>query len=143
MARRRQRPGLRAPEFPDALLLDSEGLSAAATGDLRVRAEMSLAERLGVSVHVSAVTLAETLRRGGRDARLHSLLKGVDQEAVTPALGRAAGELLGRTGRADTTDAIVAVTARGLGRKVRILTSDPDDLRILTEGMDGVTVVAV
>ena len=143
MARRRQRQGLRARELPDALLLDSQGLSAAAAGDVRVRAELSLAERLGVSVHVSAVTLAEALRGGRRDARLHALLKGLDQEPVTPALGRAAGELLGRRGRADTVDAIVAVTARGLGRKVRILTSDPDDLRRLTEGMDGVSVVAV
>lgn len=143
MARRGQRQRLRAPALPDALLLDSEGLSAAATGDARVRAELSLAERLGVRVHVSAVTLAETLRGSPRDARLHALLKGVDEEAVTPELGRSAGELLGRTGRADTTDAIVAVTARGLGRQVRILTSDPDDLRALTAEMSGVSVVPV
>jgi predicted nucleic acid-binding protein len=127
----------------DAVLLDSEGLSAAAAGSPRVRAELALAERLGASVHVSAVTLAETLRGGPRDARLHSLLKGVVPQPVTPGLGRAAGELLGRTGRADTVDAIVAVTASGLGQKVRILTSDPDDLRALTADMDGVSVVAV
>jgi predicted nucleic acid-binding protein len=143
MARRRQRWGLRDPELPDALLLDSEGLSAAAVGDIRVRAELALAERLGASVHVSAVTLAETLRGSPRDARLHALLKGVDQEAVTPELGRAAGELLGRKGRSDTADAIVAVTARGLGHKVRILTSDPDDLRALTAEMYEVSVVPV
>lgn len=142
MARRRQRQGLRALVLPDAVLLDSEGLSAAAIGDVRVRAELALAERLGASVHVSAVSLAETLR-GPREARPHALLKGVDQEAVTPALGRAAGELLGRTGRAETIDALVAVTARGLGHKVRILTSDPDDLRALTAEMDGVSVVPI
>ena len=143
MARRRQRQGLRSVALPDALLLDSEGLSGAAVGHVRVRAELALAERLGASVHVSAVTLAETLRGGPRDARLHALLKGVDQEEVTPELGRAAGELLGYTGRADTADAIVAVTARGLGQRVRILTSDPDDLRALTAGMSGVSVVGV
>ncbi|HUP70910.1 MAG TPA: PIN domain-containing protein [Acidimicrobiales bacterium] len=143
MARRRQRQGLKTLVLPDALLLDSEGLSGAAAGHVRVRAELALAERLGASVHVSAVTLAETLRGSPRDARLHALLKGVDQEAVTPELGRAAGELLGRTGRSDTTDAIVAVTARGLGRKVRILTSDPHDLRALTTEMHGISVVPV
>ena len=143
MARRRQRQGLKTRVLPDALLLDSEGLSAAAVGHVRVRAELAIAERLGAGVHISAVTLAETLRGSPRDARLHALLKGVDQEAVTPELGRAAGELLGRTGRSDTTDAIVAVTARGLGRKVRILTSDPDDLRALTAEMGGVSVVPV
>jgi len=55
MARRR---GLRPLVLPDAVLLDSEGLSAAAAGSARVRAELVLAERLGAKVHVSAVTLA-------------------------------------------------------------------------------------
>ena len=140
MARRRERRQL---ILPDAVLLDSEGLSAAAAGSTRVRAELILAERLGASVHVSAVTLAETLRGGPRDARVHGLLKSVVQRPVTPELGRAAGELLGRTGRADTVDAIVAATASGLGQRVRILTSDPRDLRPLTAEMDAVTVVAV
>lgn len=140
MARRRERRQL---TLPDAVLLDSEGLSAAAAGSARVRAELILAERLGANVHVSAVTLAETLRGGPRDARVHSLLKGVVQRPVTPELGRTAGELLGRTGRADTVDAIVAATANGLGQRVRILTSDPRDLRALTAEMDAVTVVAV
>lgn len=140
MARRRERRQL---ILPDAVLLDAEGLSAAAAGSARVRAELILAERLGASVHVSAVTLAETLRGGPRDARVHSLLKSVVQRPVTPELGRAAGELLGRTRRADTVDAVVAVTASGLGERVRILTSDPGDLRALTAEMDAVTVIAV
>ena len=140
MARRRERSKL---ILPDAVVLDSDGLSAAAAGSARVRAELILAERLGASVHVSAVTLAETLRGGPRDARVHSLLKSVVQRPVPPELGRAAGELLGRTGRADTLDAIVAATASGLGQRVRILTSDPRDLRALTAEMDAVTVVAV
>jgi predicted nucleic acid-binding protein len=140
MARHRERRQL---ILPDAVVLDSEGLSAAAAGSARVRAELILAERLGASVHVSAVTLTETLRGGPRDARVHSLLKSVVQRPVTPELGRAAGELLGRTDRADTVDAIVAATAGGLGQRVRILTSDPRDLRALTAEMDAVTVVAV
>lgn len=63
MARRRQRPGLRTPELPDALLLDSEGLSAAATGDLRVRAEISLAERLARIVQEKSVKAAVSTSR--------------------------------------------------------------------------------
>jgi predicted nucleic acid-binding protein len=140
MARRRERRQL---ILPDAVLLDAEGLSAAAAGSARVRAELIVAERLGASVNISAVTLAETLRGGPRDARAHSMLKGVVQRPVTSELGRAAGELLGRTGRPDTVDAIVAATAGGLGLRVRILTSDPRDLRALTAEMDVVTVVAV
>jgi hypothetical protein len=51
--------------------------------------------------------------------------------------------LLGRAGRADTVDAIVAVTTSELGQKVRIRTSDPHDLRALTAEMDAVSVVPV
>jgi predicted nucleic acid-binding protein len=123
--------------------LDSSALSGAAAGQVRVRAELSLAEELGVEVHVSSVTLTETLRGHRRDARIHSVLAGTDQKPVTPLLGRAAGELLGRTNRDDTIDAIVAVTAETLGTRVRLLTGDPDDLNALTADMANVTVVPV
>ncbi|MGO9661444.1 MAG: type II toxin-antitoxin system VapC family toxin [Acidimicrobiales bacterium] len=139
MARRRQLAG----EVPDAVLLDSEGLSAGAQGDARVRAELTVAEQLGARVHVSSVTLAEVLRGQRRDARVHSLLSAVEKVPVTPELGRAAGELLGRTGRDDTVDAVVAVTAQSVGRLVRLLTGDPADLRALTADMPGVTVVPI
>ncbi len=139
MARRRQLAG----EVPDAVLLDSEGLSAGAQGDARVRAELTVAEQLGARVHVSSVTLAEVIRGQRRDARVHSLLSAVEKVPVTPELGRAAGELLGRTGRDDTVDAVVAVTAQSVGRLVRLLTGDPADLRALTADMPGVTVVPI
>ena len=126
MARRRQRRQL-AGEVPDAVLLDSEGLSAGAEGDARVRAELTVAEQLGARVHVSSVTLAEVIRGQRRDARVHSLLSAVEKVPVTPELGRTAGELLGRTGRDDTVDAVVAVTAQSVGRLVRLLTGDPAD----------------
>jgi len=125
------------------VLLDSGALSAAAQGDARVRAELSLAEQLGVRVHVSSVTLTEVLRGHGRDARIHSLLTAVDKDSVTSEIGRAAGELLGRTNRNDTADAIIAVTAERAGSRVRLLTGDPADLRALTADMAGVTVVPI
>jgi predicted nucleic acid-binding protein len=140
VARRR---GANPLTLPDAVVLDAEGLSAAAAGSPRARAELDLAERLGAKVFVSTVTLTETLRGGRRDASVHRLLKGVVQQPVTSELGRAAGELLGRTRRDDTVDAIVAVTASEVGRKARILTSDPGDLRALTADMDGVTIVGL
>ena len=142
MARRRQRRQL-AGEVPDAVLLDSEGLSAGAQGDARVRAELTVAEQLGARVHVSSVTLAEVIRGQRRDARVHSLLSAGEKVPVTPELGRTAGELLGRTGRDDTVDAVVAVTAQSVGRLVRLLTGDPADLRALTADMPGVTVVPI
>jgi len=143
VARRRQRRALRSGALPAAVVLDSTALSAGAQRDVRVRAELAVAEQVGAGVHVSTVTLAEVLRGHRRDARVHRLLAGVEQEPVTPEAGRAAGEVLGRTGRNDTIDAIVAVTAGGLGRRVRLLTGDPRDLGALTAGMTGVTVVPI
>lgn len=99
MARRQQRRKLRPSALPDAVILDAGALSGAAQGAAWIRAELSLAEQLGVDVYVSSVTLTETLRGHGRDARVHALLTGTDQQAVTPQLGRSAGELLGQTNR--------------------------------------------
>lgn len=143
MARRRQSRQLRARPLADAVLLDSGALSKAAAGDVRVRAELAVAEQLGADIHVSSVTLAEALRGHPRDARVHALLAGVNKDPVSPELGREAGELLGRTRRDDTVDAIVAVTAQAAGTRVRLLTGDPNDLPALTADMTGVIVVAI
>lgn len=143
MARRRSSRRLRRLAVPAAVVLDSHALSAGAQGHARVRAELSLAERLGASIHVSTVTLAEVLRGHARDVRVHTLLSAVDKEAVTPDLGRAAGELLGRSRRDDTVDAIVAVTAESLARPTRLLTGDPADLSALAADMRDVMVVPI
>ena len=143
MARRRRSPRLTAAAIPDGVVLDAGALTAAAQGDMRARAELTLANELGVRVHVSSVTLTEVLRGHPRDAGVHSLLKGLDQASVTPEIGRAAGELLGRTNRNDTVDAIVAVTAERAGDHVRLLTGDPDDLHALTAHLPGITVVPI
>ena len=143
MARRRQRRQLRPGGIPDAVVLDATALSGAAAGQARIRAELSLAEELGVGVHVSSVTLTETLRGRRRDARIHAVLAGTEEKPVTPLLGRAAGELLGRTNRDDTVDAIVAVTAQTLGAQVRLLPGDPSDLNALAADMANVIVVPI
>jgi predicted nucleic acid-binding protein len=143
VARPRQPRRLRGRRLADAVVLDSGAVSKAAAGDVRVRAELAVAEQLGADVHVSSVTLAEVLRGHPRDARVHALLAGVNQDPVSPELGRVAGELLGRTKRDDTVDAIVAVTADGAGSSVRLLTGDPVDLGALTTDMAGVTVVPI
>jgi hypothetical protein len=79
VARRRQGRQLKPGGIPDAVLLDSEALSAGAQGNVRVRAELTVAEQLGARVHVSSVTLAEVLRGQRRDARVHSLMAVVDK----------------------------------------------------------------
>jgi predicted nucleic acid-binding protein len=127
----------------EAILLDAEGLSKAADADPVVRAFLLAAELSRTPVVVSAVTLAETLRGHRRDARVHGVLGGCRIEPVSTEVGRAAGELLGRTRRKDAVDAVVAATAAKLPGSVRVLTSDPADLRALTEEFPRVTVEAV
>jgi hypothetical protein len=85
MARRRQIRQLRAVEVPDAVVLDAEGLSAGAQGNLRVRAELTVAEGLGARVYVSSVTLAEVLRGKPRDARVLENSSGGPAE-MTPSM---------------------------------------------------------
>lgn len=132
-----------APGSAEALLLDAEGLSKAADADPTARAFLLAAERSRTPVVVSAITLTETLRGLRRDARVHAVLGGCRIEPVSAEVGRAAGELLGRTRRKDTVDAVVAATAARLPGSVRVLTSDPADLRALTEEFPRVTVEAV
>ena len=129
-----------------AVVLDADGLSKAVADDKRVISFLDAAVENDLPVVVSAVTLAETLRGRPADARVHRLLSSAQVRPVTAEIGRAAGELLGSTGRSDTVDAVVAVTAEAVTRRfgdVYVLTGDPSDLTALTETFEGVTVIAV
>lgn len=118
------------------LVLDSEGLSKLAAGDARARAYLATARARGARVVVSAITLAEVLRGGSRDASVHRVIARIIVWPVDPELGRAAGELLGANGLPGhrcTVDSVVAATALAMARPVVLLTSDPDDLNRLVE----------
>ncbi len=132
-----------APHPATALVLDSEGLSRAASGDHRAVAWVARARELRLPLVVNAVTLTETLRGSARDAKIHLLTRAAQVEAVEKDLAAEAGRLLGKTGRADTVDALVATTAIRLNRPVTILTSDPGDLRALTVDHPNIRVVAI
>lgn len=114
-----------------ALVLDSEGLSKAAAGDPRVVAWIARARELQLPLVVNAVTLTETIRGGGRDARVHLLTKNAHVDVVDASFATEAGRLLGRTRRSDTVDALVATTAIRLNQPTTILTSDPRDIQAL------------
>jgi predicted nucleic acid-binding protein len=127
------------------LVLDAEGVAKAAANDQRVLAHLAVALRRQARVVVSTVTLAEILRGSPRDAPVHRVLNRVSHEPVTEHLGRAAGALLGTTrlpGTA-TVDAVVAATALDQPGPVLILTSDPGDLRTLTQARDDIAVAHV
>ena len=92
---------------------------------------------------INAVTLAETIRGSARDAHVHRITRRAHIDEVDADIAVEAGRLLGATGRADTVDALVAVTAIRLQKPVTILTSDPDDLRALTAGHPDINVVGI
>jgi predicted nucleic acid-binding protein len=118
------------------LVLDSEGLSKLAAGDLRTRAHLDTARARNAGVAVSAIALTEVLRGRSRDAAIHRVLSRITVVPVTAEISRRAGELLGTTGlsgRSCAIAAVVAATALDLERPVILLTSAPDDLSRLSE----------
>jgi predicted nucleic acid-binding protein len=87
------------------------------------------AVELGLDVRVPVVVLAETLRGSARDAPVNRVLKPIDVLPTAEAVGRAAGALLGRTGRDNIADALVA--AEAIESATAVLTGDPNDLTAL------------
>jgi predicted nucleic acid-binding protein len=118
------------------LVLDAEGLVKLASGHPLA---VSLAQdtyQAKAEIVTSAPTLAEVLRGGPRDAPVYRVLSRVTVAPIGEEQGRAAGELLGRTGLSGhrcTIDALLAVVALAQPRPVVLLTSDTDDMRRLTE----------
>lgn len=125
------------------LLLDSEGLSKAASRDERTAAFVKQALLEQGRVVVPAIVLAEVLRGGRRDAGVHRTLTQTQVVDVTAGLARTAGEILGEVGTDKTVDAVIAAVAADQPGRVLVLTSDPDDLRALTEGRGDISVVQV
>ena len=121
------------------LVLDSEGLSKLAVGDVRAHAYLDSARVRRARVAISALTLTEVLRGGPRDVSVYRVLSRITVVPVTADIARRAGELLGATrlsGHRCAIDAVVAATALELERPVVLLTSDPDDLNMLVEEPD-------
>jgi predicted nucleic acid-binding protein len=121
------------------LVLDAEGIVKFATGDARTLQRLEAARQRRSQVVTASSTLAEVLRGGPRDARLHKVLSRITVVPIDRNLGRSAGELLGRTGlsgRKCALDALIAAVALSQPRPVVLLTSDPDDLARLTEEPD-------
>lgn len=123
------------------LILDSGAVIALARGDQRARAFVDRALETGTELLVPSVVIAETVRgHGPRDAPVNRVLSAVDSVTVSDEpTGRTAGLLLGETRSSETIDALVVAGAIELGGG-RILTSDPDDLRLLARGAEGVAV---
>ena len=117
------------------IVYDAGALIAAEAGDRSVTAMHSQAidrERL---VIVPSPVLTQVWRGGGaRQALLSFVLRGCAINATDERVAKLAGTLLGRSGTSDAVDAIVVATAAVVSAE--IVTSDPDDLRVLIDVAD-------
>lgn len=113
-----------------ALVLDAGALIAVDRGDRKMQRKIQDALSIGEPVRTNANAVAQVWRNGAKQARLAKALRLATIEPVTPQDGYRAGELLGATRTKDVVDATVALLAES-GDDV--YTSDPGDLRLLTE----------
>ena len=121
------------------LVLDAEGLVKLSSGHPVAMAHAKKAQERNATVVTAATTLTEVLRGGARDAPVHHVLRRVTVIPIDSQRARAAGELLGRTGltgHSRALDALVAAVALAQPRPVVLLTSDTEDLTLLTEEPD-------
>lgn len=123
------------PSF--SILLDSEALSASVHARGVTLPWLVAARRSDSILYISAVTLAEVVDGGARDATIRRALNAMRILPVTDAIGYTAGRLrrtaasARRKARDPTVDVVVAATALTLPGPAVVLTGDPGDLRLL------------
>lgn len=127
---------------PHSTLLDAEALSALARDDRSMQAWATFAKRSDSVIYASCLTLAEVTDGTARDVAVRRAVKAVRLVDVGAEIGYRAGQLrvaaaaARRKHRDLTVDAVVAATALTLPTPVVVLTSDPEDLRLLLAGHD-------
>lgn len=123
------------------IILDSEGLARAGRHDREIGERLAAVRDNGQRVILPAVVAAEVITGRASDAGVYRAMKRLVAEPISLEFAVRAGELRERAGRArrkkrdPTVDAIVAAVAIARAPSV-VLTGDPDDLGLLTEGHD-------
>ena len=116
------------------LVLDSEGLVLAVRQEDRYAEWSRLAKVANLRITISAATLVEVMHPHLKRAALEWALSHMTVVPVTQQLARQASALLdvvSRHGHTHAIDAMVAATVLAAQPPVTLLTSDPDDLRLL------------
>jgi predicted nucleic acid-binding protein len=118
------------------VVFDSGALIALDRGDRAVMILAAEARRTNAPITVPAGCIAQAWRKPSRQARLATFLRlpNVKIVALDDEEARLVGLLLARAGQKDTVDAHVVVCANRLGQVV--LSSDPRDLRALSESLE-------
>ena len=124
------------------LLLDAGALIAWARRDPYVRALIAEAVADENRLVIPPGVVTQTVRGADRDAPIHRLLHITHVSFVGKRLALSAGKLLAQSGLSDAIDAQVVAEAERV-RPCTILTSDPDDIARLAEGIRGVRIIAV
>ncbi|MDO0936767.1 PIN domain-containing protein [Streptomyces sp. DG2A-72] len=116
------------------LVLDCEGLSKLVRRTHELTEWLAAAEAEDIRVITSSVTLVEARDPKTNQARFDYAVSRVNIVPPTETIARDASKLLaaaGLHGHKYALDAIVAATALASSAPVTVLTSDPEDLRML------------
>ncbi|MGV2916983.1 PIN domain-containing protein [Streptomyces alfalfae] len=118
-----------------ALILDSEGLAKAVQRDREVHEWLTAARDADLPVLTSAAVLVEAIHPKINDAALTWTLSRLRVEPVTQAIARSAATLLrtaGLHGHKYAIDAMLCATAMAQPGRITILTSDVEDIAMLS-----------
>ncbi|MGW5276760.1 type II toxin-antitoxin system VapC family toxin [Streptomyces sp. NPDC004044] len=118
-----------------ALILDSEGLAKAVQRDREVHEWLTAARDADLPVVTSAAVLVEVIHPKINDGALKWTLSRLRVEPVTQAIAQSASTLLrsaGLHGHKYAIDAMLCATALAHPGHVTILTSDVEDIAMLT-----------
>jgi predicted nucleic acid-binding protein len=122
--------------------LDSEGLAKAVQRDREVHEWLTAARDADLPVITSAAVLVEVIHPRINDAALKWTLPRLRVEPVTQAIAQSAATLLraaGLHGHKYAIDAMLWATALAQPGRVTILTSDVEDITVLTTDHPHVT----
>ncbi|MFD0353561.1 DNA-binding protein [Streptomyces sp. NPDC127110] len=125
-----------------ALILDSEGLAKAVQRDREIHEWLTAAHDADLPVITSAAVLVEVIHPRINDAALRWTLSRLRVEPLTQALAQSAAALLrtaGLHGHKYAIDAVLCATALAQPGRVTILTSDVEDISLLTADHPRVT----
>ncbi len=119
------------------VVLDAGALIALDRNDRGTWAMLRVADDDGDVILVPSGVVGQAWRDGARQALLSRALDHCDEVVLDGVVARAAGLLCGRTATADVIDASVALAAGAAmtDGTVTVLTSDPDDLGVLTTAL--------
>ncbi|MFF4059390.1 type II toxin-antitoxin system VapC family toxin [Streptomyces sp. NPDC001668] len=118
-----------------ALVLDSEGLAKAVQRDREIHEWLTAARDADLPVITSAAVLVEVIHPKINEAALKWTLSRLGVEPVTQAVAQSAATLLcaaGLHGHKYAIDAMLCATALQHPGQVTILTSDVEDIALLT-----------